>query len=75
MTLAEASRQRGNFYIVQDLLRRLDTGERGTFHEPLPFVERIGVLAGEVEVVDGLALAAGDTGKLAGPVAGVRSQG
>ena len=42
----------------------VEPGERRAFHEPLPVVERVGVLAGKVQIADRLALEAGDRREL-----------
>lgn len=49
----------------------VDARQRGALHEALPLVERVGVLAGKVDVSRRQSLESGNRRELAGQVAGV----
>src|SRR5262245_44249171 len=67
--------QRDLLELGEDLFRGVYPRKGRPFHEALPFVERIGVLAGKVDVADRLALVAGDGRELSGHIAGVAALG
>lgn len=52
-------------------LRRRNPGQSGAFHEALPFVERVGMLAGEKQIASRDTLQSGYRGELSRFVAGV----
>jgi len=57
--------------VAEHFVRRGDAGQAGAFHEPLPLVERVGVLAGELQRSGRFTFEARDAGELPRQVAGV----
>lgn len=60
---------------LQNRARGVDSGQCRAFHESLPIVKRVGVLAGKIQVAYGFSFITGDGGKLPRQITGVGALG